>query len=234
MQPPQPSARPRSWQSVRTYVPFEQRTRIGPVRALALQQLQRMDGDASRPARDLLSSAGQLIELLAVYLDGGVHGRDLLDGAEELPQSGLQLRTGDADGIRLQYGPARVLRVGHDAETQPRDVFLFRGLEKFSRAGGAADKNRKHAGGHRVERAAMADAAFMKHAAQLGRHVLARPAGALVDHKDAVCHRVSFLQSDAAFRERAQNRRLRPRDAARDAGPGRRGMAAAAQALADG
>ena len=69
---------------------------------------------------------------------------------------------------------------------------------------------------------------------RLGRHVLARPAGALVDHKDAVCHRVSFLQSDAAFRERAQNRRLRPRDAARDAGPGRRGMAAAAQALADG
>ena len=63
---------------------------------------------------------------LPVNLDGGIHGRDLLDGAEELRKRGLHILPRDGHGMRFEDSPARVLRVGHSAEAQARDVFLFR------------------------------------------------------------------------------------------------------------
>ena len=96
------------------------------LRPLPFQQLQLVDGDAAGLPLDLFAPAGQLIELLAADFNGGIHGRDLLDGAEEALERGLHIRPRDGHKMRFEDSPARVLRVGHSAEAQARDVFLFR------------------------------------------------------------------------------------------------------------
>ena len=85
-----------------------------------------MNGDAAGLALNLLALAGQFIKLLATNFNGGIHGRDLLDGAKELRKCGLNCLPRGSHGMRFENIPARVLRVGHSAEAQARDVFLFR------------------------------------------------------------------------------------------------------------
>lgn len=96
------------------------------LRPLPFQQLQLVDGDAAGLPLDLFAPAGQLIELLAADFNGGIHGRDLLDGAEEALERGLHILPRDGHGMRFEDSPARVLRVGHNAEAKACDVFLFR------------------------------------------------------------------------------------------------------------
>ena len=86
------------------------------LRAAALLQLQLVNGDAAGPACDLLALAGQLVELLAVYLDGRVHRRDLLDLAEKAPQRRAHLVLRDGHGALFERFAGRILRVGHKAE----------------------------------------------------------------------------------------------------------------------
>ena len=116
IQPPQPSALPRSWQSVRTYVPLEQRTRRAYSRrpSPSSSSSSWMVIAAGLPL-DLLAPAGQLIELLAADFNGGIHGRDLLDGrrAKRWQRRLAASACVTVTGCVSRTVAARVLRVGH-------------------------------------------------------------------------------------------------------------------------
>ena len=60
--------------------------------------------------------AGEVVELLAVYLDGRVHRRDLLDLAEKARQRRAHLVLRDGHGTLFECFAGRILRVGHKAE----------------------------------------------------------------------------------------------------------------------
>ena len=113
--------------------------------------------------------------------------------------------TSTGDMADLGVGPGRATRIRKrtchitvivsrmpEAELQRRLVGLFRAFKKGDRARGPSKEDGKHAGCHRVERAAMADAALVKYAAQLGGDILAGPAGGLV-HNDDSCHASSWI-----------------------------------------
>ena len=138
--------------------------------------------------RDLFSLAGKLIELLAVYLDGGIHGRKLVKLPRKAPERGFYTLACDRDRFFFQNLACCVLRVCDGAEPETRDVFLFGGLKKFDSARGSADENGKNPRRHRVQRSAVPDALFVEHAAQLRGYVLTRPAIRLVDNQNSVCH----------------------------------------------
>ena len=132
-------------------------------------------------------------------------------------------------GWRLERLAARVLRIRHKAEAQPGQIFLAVALRKLDGPRRPPHKQDEHAGRHRVERAAVADAPLMEHAAQLRRHVLAASS-------PRACPRSKcrLPSSDDPFpAQHVQNGALRARDAARDCRPGRRSMSAAAQLPAE-
>ena len=74
------------------------------------------DRDLARLARDLTTLAGEVVELLAVYLDGRIHRRDLLDLAEKARQRRAHLVLRDGHGALFERFAGRILRVGHKAE----------------------------------------------------------------------------------------------------------------------
>ena len=159
-----------------------------PVGSGSVQKLQLVDDDRARLPLDLLTLPRKLIELFSANLDGGIHGRDLLDGAGKARQSRFQRLPCDADRMRLQRFAAGILCVGDKTEAQACDVFLFRVLQKLRTTGRTADEDGQNAGRHRVERSTVADAPLVKNAAQLGCHVLTGPAGGLVYDQNSVCH----------------------------------------------
>ena len=71
-----------------------------------------MDGDRTGLALHLHSLPGQLIELLPLHFQGGVHGRDLEDLAPERLQGLLQLLPASLDGPLLQHSPGGILGIG--------------------------------------------------------------------------------------------------------------------------
>ena len=101
-------------------------THIGPlgaahpqqelVRAQLVLQLQGVDGHRAGGALHLPALPGQVIELLSVDLDGGVHGGHLLDVPPELGQNGQQiLRRADEGGLPDDLS-GDVLGVGDNAQ----------------------------------------------------------------------------------------------------------------------
>ena len=71
-----------------------------------------MDGDGTGLPLHLLALPGQVAELLAVHLQGRVHGRHLEDLSPEGFQDFLQLFRSEVHGTLLQGLPPDILRVG--------------------------------------------------------------------------------------------------------------------------
>ena len=150
------------------------------VAACAAHQLQLENRNLPGLPFNLDASARQFIQLLPANLDGGIHGRHLLDVSRAFLKRGKHILARRGNRVRFQNLARDVLGVRDRAEPDSGDVFFFRGLEKFAPARGAPDENGQHAGCHRVERPAVADALFMEHAPQLRCHILAGPAVGLV------------------------------------------------------
>ena len=145
-----------------------------------------MDRDRARGALHRLAAAGQLIEALSVHLHGGVHGRHLADLAAKLRKRFLQ-RFPRHVGFRLSEGGAgNILGIRREAEAQRGTVAFCVRFGEFHRPRGAADKHRQQPGRHRVQGSRMPDPPLPQQAAQLLNHVVAGPAGGLVNQEDPV------------------------------------------------
>ena len=108
------------------------------------------NGDIAGLPLYLLALSGQIIELLAVDLDGGIHGRDLRDRAGEAGEDGFQRRPVHSDGMGLQRFPGRILGVGDQPQPQTGNILLFAVFREFYGTGSLSHKHRQNAGGHRV------------------------------------------------------------------------------------
>ncbi len=143
---------------------------VGPFRAIdeqgrdgrvPLQHLQAGERHGSRRARDLLTAARQIVELLATDLDRGVHRGYLLAGAAKARQHRFdsvrgQLRgTGDTGDTTLD-----IVAVGLDAEGHVGQVGLGGVVEEFQRLRGHANRERQHPGRGRIEGTGVADPLF--------------------------------------------------------------------------
>src|ERR1700729_2014123 len=84
-----PIALPRSWQSVRTYVPSLQATRIRRPAPRA-EQRQAVDRYAAGLAFDDLSFARELVEPASLMVCRGVHRRRLRDPSDKARQRFVQ------------------------------------------------------------------------------------------------------------------------------------------------
>ena len=80
-----------------------------------LQRLQLVDGDRAGLTLHGLSLAGQVVELLTVDFNGGVHGRDLLDIPQESRHGLLHIGGGNRYRVGLQGLAAGILGVGDKA-----------------------------------------------------------------------------------------------------------------------
>ena len=142
--------------------------------------------DRSWCSFDLFALARQLMQALAVDLDGAHHRRDLLDVAHE--------RLGGAGDI-VDRHPRHVMGHGHvavcvegvglDSEHGLGDVGLLEVGDEPKQPRALADPQNEHAGGAGIERSTVADLAGAEYAASLGDDVMARPAGFLVDDDEA-------------------------------------------------
>ena len=152
----------------------------------AADELQLVDADLARRELDRLAAPGNVVGALALHLDRRILRRDLLDQADELRQRradlvvGRPLLAGGGDRAGGVVGVARL------AEAQRELVGLARVHDVGHGLGRLAHGDRQHAGGQRIERAAMADllrlGQALDHADDMGRG----HAGGLVDHQPAV------------------------------------------------
>ena len=101
---------------------------------------------------------GDFIELFALYLDGGIHGGNLLNLPSESGQHSLQFLPAHRTVALLQNRSRHVLGVRHHAQPQPGMVFLFMGLSELHRPGCPTDEHHQQTGGHGVQGSGMADA----------------------------------------------------------------------------
>ena len=184
----------------------------------ASPHLEAVDGDRAGLALDLDALAGQLVQALAVDLDRRHHRRHLQDVAGEARRP----RPAPSSSVDAAHVPGagdlagRVERGGLGAEHDHAGVGLGREAEVAQQPGDLADAEEQHAGGVGVERAGVADLAGAEHAAGLGHHVVARPAGRLVDDRQPVrAGRPSLRhQSSLWISRRTSSRRAAPRPTA--------------------
>ena len=161
-------------------------------RAAAVPDVQYLDG-AGLPLHGH-ALAGQLIEGLAVELDCRIHGRRLHLRAEEPGQHRQQLGLPRRHRGRFQHGAGDVAGVGAQPQLQPGAVGLGVVELKVHSLAGPAAEHRQNAGGHGVQRTAVAQLAGAEDAAQLGDDVKAGPLHRLIYDKDAL-HQLSSCVS---------------------------------------
>ena len=145
-----------------------------------------VDLDGAGLALHGLALAGQLVKGLAAHLDRRVHGRHLHLLAHELRQHGLQFPLPCRDGGRFQHRAGDVAGIGALAQPQHGAVSLVMIQLQVHGLAGTAAEHRQHAGGHGVQRAAVAQLAGAQHAAQLCHHIKTGPVHGLVHDQDAL------------------------------------------------
>src|SRR5262245_10057178 len=87
--------------------------------------------------------------------------------------------------MRLEDCPGQILRLGHQAEPDGRDVLLVEVDEVRGELRPLPDQDRQNAGRLGIERATVADLGRAQQAAQMCDHLERRDPGALVDGQDA-------------------------------------------------
>ena len=143
--------------------------------------------DRSRRELDVLARAHPGVGAHAVDLDRADRRRHLLDGAGEraTPAAIASSVTPEASAV-AQHLALGVVGDGRDAEPDRGVVGLVGEREVAEQPGGALEPEDEHAGGHRVERAGMADLAGAGEASHAGDDVVAGHPGGLVDDDQAV------------------------------------------------
>ena len=140
-----------------------------------------------RFAFDGLAFAGEFVERYAVFLDGGNHGRFLLDISLKRLGGGVQrlaIERGHRCGGRdVALG---IVAVGGFAELNGALVDFVVGSEFHGKLGGSAEEQNQEAGGGGVEGAAMADLLEAVLAADNVHNVVRGGAGRLVDEQCTV------------------------------------------------
>src|SRR6266545_4752827 len=173
-----------------------QRRRAGPEAA----QLQGVNDDRAWSALDRLAAARLEVQALAVQLDRRDHRRDLLLRAEEPLEAARDRRLVDAvDRRGAGRDAAGIERVGLGAEGDPGQVALGLHRQERQQPGGTAERDHQHAGGRRVERAAVPDAPLVRQAPDLGDHVVGGHPGRLVADEHAIHARFAHLPEVAAL-----------------------------------
>src|SRR5262245_10010918 len=168
-------------------------------------RLQRLEIDgmhqylAGRPL-DLDARARQLVESATVAVEGGVHGRYLLDRAyEALEGRGHGGRVERRYGPGLQYGAREILGVRGHAEAHGGEVFLVEVHEIGRQLRRLADQDGQEAGGGRIEGAAVTDLGHAQDPAELRHHLERGDTFALVDGQDARAGVPSHVERPAAI-----------------------------------
>ena len=134
-----------------------------------------------------LALAGEFVEGDAIDLHGADHRRDLVKIAAELVEGGLDVRAGEVrHGLLLEDFALGILRVRGGSERECAGVFLVLAHEEVLNARGIADDEDEHAGGHRVQRAAVADFFGVEAAARHGHHVMRGHFLAFIDQENAI------------------------------------------------
>ncbi len=140
-----------------------------------------MDTDRARLPLDLYPLPRKITELFAADLERRVHRRDLQNLPGE-PGSGLpHLRFGHLHRMFRHHRPGDIEGIGFQPQPKDGSIPLILIRQKITRLGCAAQKQRKHAGCHRVERARMADPARLGDPPQLCHHIKRGEALRLVD-----------------------------------------------------
>jgi hypothetical protein len=153
---------------------------------LEAEDLDVVDMDVAGLALDIDTLAGVLVEGLALVLEGGIHGGQLLLCAEVLLTGYLKLGLADfgvAGGGDAAFG---ITGIGGLAEAEGGDVG-FVGIEQIlGEFGGLAEADGEQAGGQRIEHAGVAGFFGTVKAAGLLEGAVAGEAGGFVEQEDAV------------------------------------------------
>ena len=99
--------------------------------------------------------------------------------------SGFQRHPVHGDGMGLQRFAGGILGVGDQPQPQTGNILLFAVFREFHSTGGLSHKHRQNAGGHGIQRAAVAHPLFLQDAPDLGADIHARPPGGLIDDYNA-------------------------------------------------
>ena len=115
---------------------------------------------------------GQLIELLPADLDGGVHGRHLVDLPGEPRQHVLQLPPASRQHRARPSSTSPVVSwvLVVSPSRSPATYSLSPPSAKRHRPGGLSHEHRQHAGGHGVQRSGVAHLFRFQYAPQLAAH----------------------------------------------------------------
>ena len=145
------------------------------------------DGDEAGFAFDDHAFAGEFVERDPVFFDSADHGWHLIEVAAVVGEGVGDLGGGEfGDGAGFDGIAFRVLSGSGHAEAEGALVFLFFGHEEVLDAGGFADDEDEEAGGHGVERAAVADFPGVETAACDGDDIVGGHVLTFVDEEDAV------------------------------------------------
>ena len=145
------------------------------------RHLERVDADPARGGLESVALARSLVELAPADLDGGVRGRRLQRIADQGGACPFDLGSRDVDGSRSHDLAVGIQGVGLLAEAPRRRVRLREVAEVAQEACRSSDAEDQQAGGHRVQRARVADLARSERSAHHVDDVVRGHAGGLVD-----------------------------------------------------
>ena len=139
----------------------------------------------------------QLIKLLSIHLQGGIHRRNLHLLPYKASQHFFYFFLCDRHLPFLQDCPRHVLGVCGDAKMKHSLIGFLLVCEKIHQLGSLAQRHRKHACSVRVQGACMADLLHMEDSPKLGHHVVRGKAFFFMDYNNSLkfCHYSSCPKS---------------------------------------
>ena len=145
------------------------------------------DGDEPQLALHFLTFARQLVERHAPNLDGADHWGKLVKVAMKLREGRFDLAGREfRHWLGFQHFAAAVLGAGGGSEAESPFIFLLFGHEEILHLGAPPDHENEQAGGHGIERAAVADFLRAETSARDGDDIVRRHVRLLVDEQHAV------------------------------------------------
>ena len=151
------------------------------------ENLELIDANAPWGAIDRLSFAGQFVKRNSVLLDGGNHGRNLVELTRELLEGsfdGSLIERGDGAGF--EDFSCGVLGVGGFPEFKGSLVLLVFGHQEILNASSPTDDEHEEPGRDGIESAAVADLSLIEAAADKIDDIVRGSTWGFIDQKKAV------------------------------------------------
>ena len=151
------------------------------------ENLKLIDANAPWGAIDRLSFAGQFVKRHSVLLNGGNHGRNLVELARELLKGSLDGSLVERrKGAGFENFPCGVLGVSGFSEFEGSLVLLVFGHQEVLNAGGPTDDEHEEAGGDGVESATVSDLSLLEAATYKIDDIVGGSSGGFIDQEKAV------------------------------------------------